>query len=174
VGTSSKKPEGSRESLWRRWVINPEIDRELNQYPQLEGMDREVARKWLKSCRREALRGLSRWGQTLRFGNIAIAIAYSLLALAVFGGLLGTAHIRFPVQIVLFGVGFTWFFYFRRALDRAVQRRTNAELMRGRFLSCIACDYDLRGTPGDTCPECGASVLVPRVKAKPEYRYDLV
>jgi hypothetical protein len=137
-------------------------------------MDREVARKWLKSCRREALSGLPRWGQTLRFASIAIATAYSLLALAVFVGQLGTPHIGFPVQIVLFGVGFAWFFYFRRAVDRAVKRRTIAELMRGRFLNCIACDYDLRGTPGEKCPECGASALVPRVKPKPEYRYDLV
>ncbi len=29
----------------------------------------------------------------------------------------------------------------------------------GRFLKCVSCDYDLRGTPGRTCPECGASVM---------------
>ncbi len=29
----------------------------------------------------------------------------------------------------------------------------------GRFLKCQVCQYDLRGTPGHSCPECGASVL---------------
>lgn len=29
----------------------------------------------------------------------------------------------------------------------------------GKYLKCITCGYDLRGTPGPTCPECGASVL---------------
>jgi uncharacterized paraquat-inducible protein A len=29
----------------------------------------------------------------------------------------------------------------------------------GKYLRCIACEYDLRGTPGPTCPECGVSVM---------------
>jgi hypothetical protein len=29
----------------------------------------------------------------------------------------------------------------------------------GRYLVCISCGYDLRGTPGSACSECGASVM---------------
>ena len=29
----------------------------------------------------------------------------------------------------------------------------------GRLPVCAQCDYDLRGTTGDTCPECGSVVV---------------
>lgn len=35
----------------------------------------------------------------------------------------------------------------------------------GRYIHCISCHYDLRGTPGPTCPECGASVLAEKAGA---------
>lgn len=44
---------------------------------------------------------------------------------------------------------------------RADLRKSFAHLApKGRLEKCLDCDYDLRATPGPTCPECGSSVTL--------------
>ncbi len=35
----------------------------------------------------------------------------------------------------------------------------------GKYLRCVACNYNLRGTSGKTCPECGESVMADEANA---------
>lgn len=51
---------------------------------------------------------------------------------------------------------------------RLMQSRRDQELAAGRFLNCIVCHYDLQGTRGSRCPECGASVRIDDWRCNPD------
>jgi len=43
-------------------------------------------------------------------------------------------------------------------LRRRVERMVRTRWINGRPPNCLACDYDLRGSDGPTCPECGGRI----------------
>jgi hypothetical protein len=49
-------------------------------------------------------------------------------------------------------------------MRRRIGRRVVDELGGGRLRVCLKCGYDLRGTPGEVCSECGASVYLSIVR----------
>jgi hypothetical protein len=54
-----------------------------------------------------------------------------------------------------------------RRIRRRVRAKVEAELSGGRLKTCLECGYDLRGTVGERCSECGALVVVPDYGSRP-------
>ena len=48
----------------------------------------------------------------------------------------------------------------RKPYNDVQESRKRLALSVGKYPRCLACDYDVRGTPGDHCPECGAALLL--------------
>lgn len=48
---------------------------------------------------------------------------------------------------------------FQRRLKRRVSARLEAEREMGRLPECLRCGYDLRGSAGERCPECGEALV---------------
>ncbi|MEM9253184.1 MAG: DUF4328 domain-containing protein [Planctomycetota bacterium] len=92
-------------------------------------------------------------------GPLASVPDPTALAAAVWVGVASTA---------LMGVGL-WL-YVRWSLDICRMQQAKHEAGGGGLYVCPTCDYDLRGTPGAICPECGArlpdSLLAARERAR--------
>jgi len=61
-------------------------------------------------------------------------------------------------------IGYCWFstpllLFASRGIWVLIVRPIPAVDKNGRFLNCTKCRYDLRGSPGSTCPECGVAVM---------------
>ena len=63
----------------------------------------------------------------------------------------------FPVALIPLGIAIWFDFRFTRRVIR--QLLIEADL---RPTSCFDCGYDLRGTKGETYPECGCQIAAPR------------
>lgn len=50
--------------------------------------------------------------------------------------------------------------FFARMSRHGVRAIIKQHLRAGRFQVCLHCGYDQRGHQRDTCPECGASILI--------------
>jgi hypothetical protein len=139
-----------------------------SQFPQLRGLSEDVARKWHGAAVREANASLPAWMKVFR----RVWLAYLIVCLCIgFGVWLIPRHWpgvdwirRYSglIWVPFHALNVTLIVVVNRRVQKHRKARIEAELAAGRFRHCIVCDYDLRGTPGDTCPECGASVLVPK------------
>ena len=49
------------------------------------------------------------------------------------------------------------------ALRQATRSYLSEHAENGKMKECLECGYDLRGTPGDTCSECGSWIRVDRI-----------
>jgi hypothetical protein len=74
------------------------------------------------------------------------------------------------VAMVLTAVVASWQAWLRRSVRRLAAQHVWAEYLSGRLQSCVDCGYDLRGLTRDTCPECGASAIVPKRESESRYR----
>ncbi len=95
---------------------------------------------------------------------LLIVVSKSVRGLPVFVEDVGTLFGRVPIQWALVA-GLAWvvgMVMCVRETDR-IMRRSFRRFLRdawshGRAPICYVCGYDLRGTPGPTCSECGAGI----------------
>ncbi len=127
----------------------------LGHYPELAVFPPEKALLRLQTYTREEIAAVQPW---YTFGWVACILA------AVFFFI---ASLISPWMNSLIGLLMNAPFWFcqwllYRRIRRRVAIKVAAELTGGRLNFCAECGYDLRGTPGDCCSECGAPIVVPQ------------
>jgi hypothetical protein len=121
----------------------------LNTYPK------PVVKRWTKAARRQFLAERP-W---YRLAARAFAVALLVNVLLLISSMRNPEIIFFVGSYLILGAMVVAGRLAVGRIRRAIRLRLEADLCRGRFPYCIRCDYDLRGTSGEKCPECGASVL---------------
>jgi hypothetical protein len=136
---------------------------EAARYPHLRGLDYALADKWLTGCRREAGLHLPTWARTVRYLWLGSSlICLTALTIALMDRAPGL-WVGFEISLfVCLAMSAVWAVAYERYIERAVERRMNEEARSGRLRYCLGCDFDLRGTVGEKCPECGAWAGHPR------------
>jgi hypothetical protein len=130
-------------------------------YPRLARFPEPLILVWLSAAERDLTRRdrgarLAGWGIVFvlaGFGAVSVTLNWAGL-----GGVIGE-WIGF-VCLGLFALFFVLLMVRAPRFERALDARLDVELRTGRFVSCMACDYDLRGTRDDVCPKCGESVWI--------------
>jgi hypothetical protein len=149
VQTSARRP-GQR-SWWNR---GPRLN--LSAYPELQNLPHAVSERWFSTAWNDA-RKKTAWTRALVHASF-VGIALVCVAGA-WGGpriadgltLIGTAVFTLLVVALVLD---------HRRFAQALRSRLAADLEGDRFQVCVECEYDLRGSPGDACPECGAPILI--------------
>jgi hypothetical protein len=133
----------------REWLKYERLDH----YPELDRFPRGEALARLNEYEREERAACQPW---LRSFHVLMALGMvALVAACFFAGdmaQIGLSLFQVPILIVQFVL--------YRRLRRRVRARMTMEFGAGRLGTCLECGYDLRGTPGDRCSECGAPITV--------------
>lgn len=144
---------------WARYVYLKFRYDELEKHPALAALPREVAKRYLKHVRRRVIRSQPIAARAVR------GLSWLLLAITVVYGMYlhrsGTSSIYMTLIVWLTAsTGATWATFISNRTKRIVHKRTADLLGTGRFTYCVTCDYNLRNSTSDTCPECGTPVTV--------------
>jgi hypothetical protein len=123
----------------------------LHHYPQLQRFEREEALARLKAYEKQMSKPGQGW---LIFAAIIILVGSYALGWAVIGELSAACYLPAYCVIVAY-----WYCTHRR-LRKRVQAIITAELGDGKLHHCLDCGYDLRGSDGELCPECGQPIRV--------------
>jgi hypothetical protein len=148
----------------RRWFLHGSRFGRLKQYPELRGFPRGRANVLVRRYEREEkstrpwrLISAVFWPYMLLLCTWPIWInwlfseAYAEFAFVAFSLLL----VPFVIATLLL----------HDSMQKRVSLRVVDELGGGRLRVCLKCGYDLRGTPGEVCSECGASVYLAVVRS---------
>jgi hypothetical protein len=145
----------------RPWWHTGEGHSLAERYPRLARFPEPLILVWLGAAERDLTRRdrgarLAGWGIVFilaGFGVVSMTLAWVRL-----GGVIGE-WIGY-LCLGLFALFFVLLLVRAPKFERALDARLDVELRTGRFVSCMACDYDHRGTRDDVCPECGESVWI--------------
>lgn len=144
--------------LARRIYLRLRYD-ELQKHPALAALPREVAKRYVQQVRRNVIRTQPTSSRVVR-GLSWILVAFTL-AYGMYLHLSGTKSIYMTLIVWLSAsTCATWATFIANRTKRIVHKRTTDILSTGRFTQCVTCDYKLRGSTSDTCPECGTPVTL--------------
>ena len=121
--------------------------------PELEGLPDHARRR----IAQHALRDAPRDNRAI-YAVIVVSLAIVLLVQWSWRDVLAQA-VHLATLPLLTLVWLTIFFgQVKRRERRLLRRRLRQLYPDGRVNWCIRCDYDLRGSPGPNCPECGEAI----------------
>jgi hypothetical protein len=153
-----------------RWVLAIRDWRRrqfLAQHSEFEGMPFAAAWARYEAAVREERRTMDPW-YAMADGayRVMMAAIVGQAVLRLFRSRLGPAMAAwasrgFPMFFVSMIVVAVIMMVFERRLRRRIAERLAAERELGRLPACLQCGYDLRGTAGGRCPECGTPVEGP-------------
>ena len=132
----------------------------LAHFPELRAFPREAALRRLEIFEREERRASAGWLR-LAYWGLAFWVFLWIGGMYLYGQGLHSQGIWMLIPQWLF----TYALHLR--IRRRVAAKVEAELSGGRLKSCLECGYDLRGTTGVRCSECGALVIVPDYGGRP-------
>lgn len=144
--------------------------RTMSRYPFVARLSKEVADQLIDVARSDASRRPP-FGMTLRFGMLLFTLAW----LMVVGGLVllfqvdGDNASAWGFTLLILGLTCNvlfhlwmgiYIFSFNRQMKASLRTASTRE---GRYYFCLKCQYDLRGSTSNTCPECGAPTRVDNI-----------
>lgn len=131
---------------WGWYLESPEPDGRIEQFPkELQKLIRKRGRQYLQ------YQPLFWLGGILAMMMVVVEIAWFIET-----PWLGAVGLLAFLPIY-------WFCYLP-ALWRAIDRYLYDHSESGRMKQCSNCEYDLRGTDGDQCPECGTDNRIVHIR----------
>lgn len=129
----------------------------LHHYPELTSFEPSAALKRLRAYEQEERLACRPWLWII--WTLIGLFVLLLLAYAYSGSGMSPRLASVPIL-----VSFVFRYLLYRRIRRRVRHRVASELCDGRLWTCIECGYDLRASK-DRCPECGAAIQPPPLRA---------
>ncbi len=126
----------------------------LQSIPELRHLSLNQRKRVARAFRRELK------PQRRRTVNILTGLLWWLPILPIIALLMYSSACMLMSGIVLLSVFVMFAFRINRSTRHAVARYLDDIHHNGRLKRCLECDYYLKGTTSETCPECGAEVVL--------------